>query len=120
RFELVDTMPIHLAMEFVKENTLKYRDALLVRIEDARQRTWFQSSMKSREEERKMLQGVGSVKRDCAIWEAFLTDIHANFELVHPKNSKTKLKAEAFKKLTKWEKRTNEHARDAAMLVFGY
>ena len=30
----------------------------------------------------------------------------------------TKSKADTFKKLTGWTGRTNEHARDAAMLVF--
>ncbi len=31
---------------------------MLVRVEDARLRTWYQSSYKTREEEREMLQGV--------------------------------------------------------------
>lgn len=34
------------------------------------------------------------------------------------KKSMTKMKAEAFKNLTKWEKKTSEHSRDAALLVF--
>lgn len=42
------------------------------------------------------------------------------FELVAPKNNKTKVSADYFKKLTGWEGRTNEHERDCAMLVFGY
>jgi hypothetical protein len=120
RFELIDTMPIHRAMGFVEKQSIQYGDKLIVRVEDARLRTWYQSSAKGREKERKMLQGVGSVKRDCAIWEAFLTDMHAPFEMVHPKNSMTKLDAIRFKTLTKWDKKTNEHSRDAAMLVFGY
>lgn len=35
------------------------------------------------------------------------------------KGGKTKMKADAFKRLTGYEGRTNEHGRDAAMLVFG-
>lgn len=34
------------------------------------------------------------------------------------KSSFTKLESAAFKNITKWEKRTNSHERDAAMLVF--
>ena len=75
---------------------------------------------KARDEERKMLQGVGSVKRDAKIWEDFLTDIGIPFEMTHPKNSVTKLNDLSFRKLTKYSKRTSEHSRDAAMLVFGY
>lgn len=40
-----------------------------------------------------------------------------SYELVKPKG---KLKKEAFKHLTKWDERTNQDSRDAAMLVFGW
>ena len=36
-----------------------------------------------------------------------------------PKDNKTKLNADQFSRITKWEGRTNEHGRDAAMLIFG-
>ena len=39
--------------------------------------------------------------------------------MVHPKNNRTKLCAQLFAKYTKYEARTSEHSRDAAMLVFG-
>lgn len=74
----------------------------------------------TREEERKRLQGVGSVKRDASIWEDYLKDLGVSFEMVAPKRNVTKLKQETFKRYTGWDKRTNEHGRDAAMLVFGY
>lgn len=35
------------------------------------------------------------------------------------KKSMTKMKADAFKNFTKWAGETNEHSRDAGMLVFG-
>ena len=73
----------------------------------------------SREEERKKLQGVGSVKRDASIWEAYLTDLGVWFEMVAPKRNLTKITHETFVNMTKWKGRTNEHKRDAAMLVFG-
>jgi hypothetical protein len=39
---------------------------------------------------------------------------------VAPKNNTTKISAEYFKAVTKWTARTNEHGRDAAMLVVGF
>ncbi|MBS5485495.1 hypothetical protein [Parabacteroides sp.] len=120
KFELIATTSIHKAIMYVQSMFDTHGCKVLVRIEDARLRTWYQSNYKSRDEERKMLQGVGSVKRDAKIWEDFLTDIGIPFEMTHPKNSVTKLNDLSFRKLTKYNKRTSEHSRDAAMLVFGY
>jgi hypothetical protein len=36
-----------------------------------------------------------------------------------PAKGATKLDPDFFKALTGWKKRTSEHARDAAMIVFG-
>ena len=74
----------------------------------------------TREEERKKLQGVGSVKRDATIWEDFLKDLGVKFEMVAPKRNVTKLTQETFKRYTGWSSKTNEHGRDAAMLIYGY
>ena len=120
RFELIATTSIHIAIMYVQNMVDTHGCKVLVRIEDARLRTWYQSNYKTRDEERKMLQGVGSVKRDAKIWEDFLTDIGIPFEMTHPKSSVTKLYDLSFRKLTKYSKRTSEHSRDAAMLVFGY
>ena len=87
---------------------------ILVRVEDARKRTWFGNTGKER------LKGAGSVERDCKIWEDFLTDLGIDFEMVHPKNNKTKLSAEVFKKVTGYEGGTSQHSRDAAMLCVGF
>lgn len=120
KFELIKTTAIHKAMMYVIEMYKTYGGSMLVRVEDARLRTWYQSSYKTREEEREMLQGVGSVKRDAKIWEDFLTDIGIPFEMIHPKDSIAKVNALTFRNITKYDKPTNEHSRDAAMLVFGY
>lgn len=112
RLLLVDSMKIHVAMANIQMLEREYLDQTLIRVEDARLRTWFGNSG------REKLQGAGSVKRDAVIWEEFLTDLKANFQMVAPKNNKTKVDAELFKKLTGWQHKTNEHARDAAMLVF--
>jgi ABC-type multidrug transport system ATPase subunit len=86
---------------------------IIVYYEDARLRNWFGS--KGRE----ALQGAGSIKRDCQRWEQWLKHHNIPHVAVAPKNNKTKLDAAQFKRLTGWEGRTNEHSRDAAMLIVG-
>lgn len=120
KFELIKTTAIHKAMMYVKQMYETYGVSIFVRVEDPRLRTWFQSNYKSRDEERKMLQGVGSVKRDAHIWDDFLKDTGIPYEMIHPKDSITKVNALTFRNITKYDKPTNEHSRDAAMLVFGY
>ncbi|MBQ7774519.1 MAG: hypothetical protein IJ379_01230 [Lachnospiraceae bacterium] len=114
-------MKIHKAMEVVKsykEIASENNTKLVVRVEDPRQRTWYEQM--SREKERAKLQGVGSVKRDASIWDDFLKDLGVEYEMVAPKRNVTKLTSERFKAITGWVKSTNEHNRDAAMLVFGF
>jgi len=120
-FLQIETMMIHRAMEIVKgykQNAYMNGTKIIVRVEDARKRTWY--GYNDPKKDRDKLQGAGSVKRDCKIWEDFLTDIKVEFQMVAPKNNATKMNAESFKKLTGWKKPTNEHNRDAAMLVFGF
>jgi len=121
--ELVTSMPIHKAMDVVKLHQMKAQEngtKLVVRVEDPRQRTWFGTERMSRDEERKKLQGVGSVKRDASIWDEFLKDLGIEYEMVAPRRSVTKLTQDSFKRYTGWNSKTNEHGRDAAMLVFGF
>lgn len=84
-----------------------------VRFEDARLRTWF--AQKGRE----ALQGAGSIKRDCSVWETYLRTRGIPYKAVKPAPGATKWDAAKFARITGWTKRTNEHARDAAGLVFG-
>ena len=65
-------------------------------------------------------QGAGSIKRDCVIWQDFLTDSGIAFEMVDPKTQTTKMESERFNRMTGWDKATNEHGRDAAMMVFNH
>lgn len=113
----VKEYPVHRAMDIVKQLYDEGKD-IKVRFEDARKRTWF--GHHTAEEDRARLQGAGSVKRDCQIWEDYLTDLRIPFEMVAPKNNATKLTAEQFRRITGYEGKTNEHGRDAAMLVYGF
>jgi hypothetical protein len=106
------SMPIHKALNYVR-NVFQVGDTsnIIVVVEDARQVQFNTDKMKA--------QGAGSVKRDAKIWNDFLDDYKIPYMMVRPKKSITKLSADEFKATTGWTERTNSHARDAAMLVWG-
>jgi len=81
--------------------------------EDARLRDWFGTSGC----ERRL--GAGSIRRDSGIWEEFCLYHGLKFKKLAPKTSITKLNAKQFARMTGWKGRTNEHSRDAGMLVYG-
>lgn len=118
RFTQVHTLKIHTAFNVVEKviwESLSIHMTATVRVEDARLRKWFGEQVG-----REQLQGAGSIKRDAKIWEDFLTDLGCEFEMVAPKNNRTKVNAKSFEQMTGWQERTSEHSRDAAMLVFGF
>src|ERR1044072_1780664 len=114
----LDCIKINEAMETVKFWHTSWPGNVFVRFEDARQRKWG-PWQKNEKAERGRRAGAGSVKRNCSIWEDYLKSIGVPFEMVAPKNNRTKVTADYFKKLTGWTERTNEHERDSAMLVYG-
>lgn len=114
QFERIATLPIHKAMDLVKEYYATHGSSLKVRYEDARLWMHHQNTDKGR------IQGAGSIKRDGAIWEAFLTDLKVNYESVRPNNKITKLDKEQFARHTRYTGLTSNHGRDAAMLVYGF
>lgn len=116
RFLTLETLPIHRALDRVLRISTARDNAIRVVFEDARQRKWYG---RTESEVRRKIQGAGSVKRDCAIWEDFLKDYGIPFLTVKPGRVATKVTPSWFKTLTGWEGRTSEHSRDAAMLVFG-
>jgi len=106
-------MLVHNAMRFIENISENY--TVHVRFEDARQRKYFGNSG------REKLQGAGSVKRDSKIWEDFLTDLNISFDMPSPKEKGIKVDEAYFLKLTGWKgKRTSQHGRDAAMLIYGF
>ena len=112
----IDTVKLHEALFRIRSLWDKQKDIRVI-FEDARQRKWFNT--RSAAQDRARLQGAGSVKRDCNVWEEFLKDFKIPYDAVPPCRNTTKMTAEAFKRLTKWQGKTNEHSRDAAMLVYG-
>lgn len=116
RLTRVETVKIHEAIELVRD----YGSLLaFVRVEDARLRKRI-PRYESETRERGRREGAGYVKRDAVIWEDFLTSRGFAFDMVAPKDNKTKMAPDIFSKTTGWQKRTSTHSRDAAMLVFGY
>ena len=111
------TIPIHQALLKVKRLYAESRELsnICVVFEDARQRTWFGRDKNTNAK----LQGAGSIKRDCSIWEDFCKDYQIPFLAVPPVKGGTKLSEAYFKTISGWKGRTSIHARDAAMLVIG-
>ena len=109
----LETIPIHRAMSRVL--AISGSEEVMVIFEDARQRTWFGNDKNTIAK----LQGAGSIKRDCSIWEDFLTDYEIPFRAVPPQKGCTKWTKEYFKMVTGWKGKTSNHSRDAAVLVFG-
>lgn len=122
-FRAVMTLRLHQALEEVKR---EYYAALaspiptrfVVIFEDARQRRWFPKE-RNASEYRGRLMGAGAAKRDAKIWEEFLQDLGCPYEAHKPAPGTTKWDADYWAKVTGWKGRTSEHARDAALLVFG-
>ena len=110
------TLPLHRALRRVED--LAAAGEIRVVFEDARQRTWF-APERSRAEYRGKLMGAGAAKRDARIWEEFLQDRGIPFSARGPRAGATKWPADYWQRVTGWTGRTSEHARDAALLVFG-
>ncbi|HET6255834.1 MAG TPA: hypothetical protein VFE32_17285 [Puia sp.] len=108
----VRTLLIHEAMQRVADWAMSPR--ILVRVEDARQAKF------RRQKDAYKAQGAGSVKRDAKVWEDFLLGLGIDFQMVRPVKSITKLKVNAFERLTGWSAPVTSHSMDAAMLVYGY
>lgn len=115
RFLSLETLPIHQALIKVMMWRDRVGHDLQVVFEDARQRTWFGRDKNTNAK----LQGAGSIKRDCSIWEDFLTDYEIPFRAVPPQKGCTKWTEEYFKMVTGWKGKTSNHSRDAAVLVIG-
>ena len=89
----------------------------LVVFEDARQRTWIPRE-KDLAQVKGRAMGAGSVKRDCSIWQEWCEARSIQYIASRPKTGMTKLTDAYFRGITGYDRRTNEHGRDAAMLVF--
>ncbi len=116
KFQSIDTESILSAQERVLNivNNIVGNDGMdvIVCIEDVRLRKWVQKGVGN-----ERMQGVGSVKRDCSIWQEFCERHGIPHIFVAPKAIQTKLSEKDFHMITKWPYKTSEHSRDAAMMI---
>lgn len=118
----LETLSIHRAM-FLVGSILERADHHQVFIEDPN--TFIPFSKSNMVGITAKMQGAGSVKRDFAIWLAYLKDVGLelaqSIDIVAVKLQGTlkKMPQPEFKRLTGWQYSTTEHARDAALLVYG-
>lgn len=117
-FSSIQTVSIIEAMSILRKWDWMTDDLSQIWFEDARLRTWF-PEVKDTPEDIKKLQGVGSVKRDCSIWQEFCEYHKIPYQAIKPAKGQTKWDSEYFKRVTGWKGRTSKDARDAAILVFG-
>lgn len=118
RIARIFTNYIHRAQKTVLEYHQQGELAGVI-FEDARLRVWFGSQVRGGKSDVSRLQGAGSVKRDCTIWEDFLSDYGIKYIARSPKDKGVKIDAETFKRITGSNARVSEHARDAFALVAG-
>ena len=111
--QLVDSMTITKAMRYIL--TCHPHKYTKLYIEDARK--WIGVNGKTKATQAR-LQGAGSVKRDAKIWEDWCKEHDYEVVFVKPMGKGLKKSADEFKRITGWQGRTNEHARDAAMIVY--
>ena len=116
-FVFLDTVQIHEALQLVFRFDVT-DGPVKVYFEDARKRQYLPRE-RNASEYRGKLMGAGSVKRDSVIWQDALTDWGIPFEMVPPRAGATKWDADTFRRLTGYTGRTSNHARDAALLVWG-
>jgi hypothetical protein len=119
RLARVETLAIDEAMALVLElhgtGSIDH-----VVFEDARLRTWFGGAdARQARSGPGIREGIGSVKRDCSIWSDFLERHGIPFIGIKPSSGQSKWTADYFKRVTGWTGRTSNHARDAAVLIFG-
>lgn len=117
RLIVVETLTIHEAMERVKAHAIA-KTVRRVTFEDARKRRYFGAADdRQARSGAGIREGVGSVKRDCSIWDDFLASLGVKYRALAPQAGATKWSAEHFARVTGWKGRTSEHGRDAAILV---
>lgn len=117
-FAEIVTASIVGAMKIIRDYAADGQREIHIVAEDARQRKWLPRE-RNLSEYRGRLMGAGSVKRDCEIWQEFADFYCIPIQFLPPRKGLTKWDADTFKRMTGWNGRTSNHARDAALLVFG-
>lgn len=119
RFFELCTLSIFAAQERVTELVLCLgAENVLVVFEDCRLRKWVNPKFK-----KERMRGIGSVERDCSIWQEFCERNGLIFHRAHPSDLaglNTKDDKWLFVEITGHPYDTSEHSRDAGMLARKY
>lgn len=112
---VVTSMQARQAEDFVMET-----GPALVVVEDANKRRAFaRMDLLQKKYGAAVREGAGAAKRESTRWVEFLSGTEIPFQAMGPVRGMTKWSAARFKSLTQWKGRTNEHSRDAALMVVG-
>lgn len=118
-FSELCTLSILTAQDRVAEIVKCYGiENVLIIFEDCRLRTWVDPKFK-----KELIRGVGSVERDCSVWQEFCERNGLIFHRAHPSDlagTNTKKDKWLFAEITEHPYDTSEHARDAGMLARKY
>lgn len=106
------------AFDQVNEMALLSPQRLLVIFEDARRRSWYgRMDLMVAKYGLGVREGAGAAKRDATAWSHFLKRIDVPHVGIGPRAGGTKWSAQQFAAATGWAKQSNQHGRDAALLV---
>ncbi len=121
--EWITTVDFWECIDIVKDTHKIYGDEFEVIIEDTSQnRPVFEKKLDGSKLKAKLkiAQNVGANKREATLMIEYFIKNDIHYITVRPsKFSFTKLNKETFFKYTKYAGKTNEHGRDAGMLVWG-
>lgn len=92
-------------------------DTAAVVVEDARRIGLYARRGERGARRDRIARSVGMIDRDVQLWLDLCERLRLPVATVEP--TRKKWDAETFRRITGWEGRTNEHARDAGRLVFG-
>lgn len=110
------TLGMYHAQERILDIVERYgADYVLVCIEDCRLRKWVDPSLG-----KERLRGIGSVERDCSLWQEFCERQGLAFVLVAPMAINTKMDKWEFAVVHDYPLDTSNHARDAGVLAKKY
>src|SRR5574339_858525 len=113
KFKVITGCTILTAIKELTKLHLQFPGEIYVRFDDARK-----SKLPPHLQQHasaQAFQGIGSVKRDCSIWQELLENLGIQYEAVAQQQQKMKkLDNEKFCLITKHQSSTNQHGRDAA------
>lgn len=96
------------------------KNPLFVAFEDSRLQSHVWLPSQSKGVAANIARKVGMVDAWCYLIERVCEDYNIAYMRVSPKAKGIKVDAELFKKVTRWDKRSNQHERDAAMVAWQF